>query len=79
MKNEKALKLFKIVNDINRHDKKYLHEDKITRQVRKAKAYVKNEKRVGNGIKSTNSKGVRTYKNFGIFHLYQIFLIFLLF
>lgn len=59
-------KLYKLFNDINRHSKKYLNEDKYSKEVRKAKEYCK-KNNVANGIKVTYSTGVRTYKNFGVY------------
>lgn len=65
MKNEKLYKLF---NDVNRHNKKYINESEEARQIRKAKEYCKNNK-VANGIKETYGTGVRTYKNFGVYDI----------
>lgn len=59
-------KLYKLFNDINRHSKKYINEDKYSREVRKASEYCK-KNNVANGIKTTYSTGVRTYKNFGVY------------
>lgn len=62
-------KLYKLFNDINRHNKKYLTEDKYSREVRKAREYCEKNKGVKNGIKITYSTGVRTYKNFGVYDI----------
>ena len=59
-------KLYKLFNDVNRHSKKYINEDKYSREVRKANEYCK-KNNVANGIKVTYSTGVRTYKNFGVY------------
>ena len=61
-------KLYKLFNDVNRHSKKYIHEDKYSREVRKANEYCK-KNCTANGIKITYSTGVRTYKNFGIYEI----------
>lgn len=59
-------KLYKLFNDVNRHNKTYINEDKYSREVRKAREYAKKNK-VAYGAKITYSTGVRTYKNFGVF------------
>lgn len=59
-------KLYKLFNDVNRHNKKYINEDKYSREVRKANKYCK-KNNIANGIKVTYSTGVRTYKNFGVY------------
>lgn len=62
-------KLYKLFNDINRHDKKYLTEDKYSKEVRKAREYCEKNGAVKNGIKITYTTGVRTYKNFGVYDI----------
>lgn len=58
-------KLYKLFNDVNRHSKAYINEDKYSREERKAKEYCKKVK-IANGIKETYSTGVRTYPDFGV-------------
>lgn len=64
MKNKND-KLYKLLNDINRHSKAYINEDKYNREERKASEYCKRVK-IANGIKATYSTGVRTYPDFGV-------------
>lgn len=64
MKNKND-KLYKLLNDINRHNKAYINEDKYSKEERKAKEYCKRVK-IENGIKATYSTGVRTYPDFGV-------------
>lgn len=68
MKNEK---LYKLCNNLNRHNKTYLYEDKYSREERKAREYLKKNGDINsiNGIKTTYTTGVRTYKNFGIYDI----------
>ncbi len=67
MRNVKDEKLYKLFNDINRHNTKYLHEDKISYDVRIAKEYVRLHKNLENAIQKTYTTGVRTYKDFGVY------------
>ena len=64
MKNKND-KLYKLLNDVNRHSKAYINEDKYSKEERKAKEYCKKVK-IANGIKATYSTGVRTYPDFGV-------------
>lgn len=61
-------KLYRLANDINRHSKKYINEDKYSKEVRRANEYCK-KNNIANGIKTTYSTGVRTYKNFGVYDI----------
>ena len=64
MKNKNE-KLYKLLNDVNRHSKKHINEDKYSKEERVASEYCKKLK-IANGIKATYSTGVRTYPDFGV-------------